>query len=138
MKTLKFTSLLVILSIVLLSCKKESNESSAPSNQNTTASTPQNTVQILFTPSQAAKFSVNMNYKSTVASTDSVYTMPMGGGLLNLQDNHAYDSLRFKWRSAACATCIAAPCNATLTVNGIVKQTWVNDTGNVYYYFKRY
>lgn len=118
--------LIAIFLIGLVACKKPATTPVAPPP--TILSVPDKTVSITCQTGCNGTLKVDWNYDwfNSSITVDSVYNYMSTVIFTNVTQG---DSIELYWSSSICSSCGNCPSQISITVNGIVKQSWSNDNG---------
>lgn len=128
--------LLIPVLLLFFYCKKKEN-TSEPSKTTppTVSAVPDKTVSITCQTGCGGILNVDWNYDwfDSSMTIDSVYNYTSTKIFTKTTKG---DSIRLYWSSSVCSTCGYCPSQISVTVNGIVKQSWSNDNGLTNRYIK--
>lgn len=123
-----------LLVLGIFSCKKKEtpNEETKTTTPPIT-SVPDKTVSISCQTACGGQLRVSWewDYNTAAAWTDSIYNYTPTTVFTKTVKG---DSIRMYFYSTACSSCGPCANQVTLYVNGIVKQSWSNDMGAVWYH----
>lgn len=119
----------LILLIGLVSCKKQTSQPQANTTQTVTVN---NKSVNIYTKASSGIGTLKVLWDKNQVS-DSVYTYSL---VKNTIKSLQSDSIRIVFSAQICTSCPVVPNDVTVTVDGVVKFSQLNNTGGIFYWVK--